>query len=227
VQKLANVEVQLKWLPATYRPIRQVSGEGNSYFPLRVHLNSNNGLVQTPDGQAVAVLDMDSFRVLSMCGKIAGFRIDVWVLETEWKDKTAELQKLKTSRRKTVCINVNMVLFGQGAFGDQVATALGSFQQFLQPPGTGMFNCSYENPQSLQVPDTSPSMQNVGRPLPATLMIEELDEMTDNIDKPRDGETAQLQDLISGIEDWFDKLPPHRSIAMASRDSRILTRLFR
>lgn len=170
---------------------------------------------------------MDSFRALSLCEKIAGFRIDVWVLETEWKDKTTELQKLQTTRRKTVCIHVNMVLFGPGVFGDQVATALGSFQQFLQPPDTGMFNCSYENPQSLQVPDPPPSMQNAGRPLPATLMIEELDEMVDNIDKPRDGETAQLQDLISGIEDWFDKLPPHRSIAMASRDSRILTPLFR
>ena len=118
------------------------------------------------------------------------------------------------------------MLFGYVAFGDQVATTLGRFNQYLQPPDSGMIVCLYDNPQSLELPDLSPSNERLEEPIPATLMIEEPEEMAAHARKSRDGEAAQLVDLLAGIEDWFDKLPAHRSIAMATRDPRILTTLF-
>ena len=206
--------------------MRQVFDEGKASHRLQIELKSDHALIQPPDGQAVAVLTTDSFRALALCGTAAGYRIGVWVLDTEWNDKVAEARKVQTNRRKIVRMSVSLVLFGQRAFGDQVAAALGSSQQFLQPPNTGMFDCLYENPQSLQVPDPPPSMQNRDRALPATLMIQESDDTAVNAGKPQDGEAAQLADLITGLEDWFDRLPAHRSITMASRDFRILTPLF-
>jgi hypothetical protein len=217
----------MKWPPGNYQPDRRVFEEGKAYLQLRIGLKPDHGLVEIPGGQAVAVLEMDCSRALSLCENAPGFRIDAWALETEWNDKVAEAHKSQTNRRKVVLMGVKLALFGQRDSGDQIATALGRFKQFLQPPDTGMVDCCYENPQLLQLPDPPPRMQKADNDLPVALMTEESDEMTVNPGKLRDGEAARICDLITDIEDWFDKLPAYRCIAMASTDSRILTTLFR
>lgn len=193
---------------------------------MQIELKYNHGLIQTLDGQAVAVLDKDSFRALSSCMAAQGHRIEVWVLEAEWGKKATKVQMLQTSSRKIVLMKVDLLLFGHRDAGDQVAAALGSFQHFLQPPNKGMSDCPHENPQSLQVPDPRPGMREADRALPAALRVEESDELDDHIDRPRDGNATQLANLITDIDALFDQLPAHRSIAMASRDSRILSSLF-
>ncbi|KAK0627894.1 SNF2 family N-terminal domain-containing protein [Immersiella caudata] len=140
----------------------------------------------------------------------------------------AEARKIQTSRRKIVLMSVKLVLFGQSDSGTQVGTALGRFKCYLQHPDTGMIDCLYDNPQSLQLPDLPPGPEKAENPLrvPATLMVEESEDMAVPDNKSRDGDAAELVDLLAGIEDWFDKLPAHRPIAMAAKDSRVLTALF-
>lgn len=222
------MEVQLKWPPVAYEPVRRVLERGKEHHQLRIELKADHGLVQIPDGRSVAVMDMDSFRPLSQCSTTQGFRLDAWVLETEWNEKLAEAHKIQTSRCKPVLMRVKMVLFGQSVSGIQVATVLGQFKCYLQPPDTGMIDCLYDNPQSLELPDLPPGLEKVnsGARVPVTLMVEELEEMTIPNNKSRDGDAAELVDLLAGIEDWFDKLPSHRPIATVAKDSLVLTTLF-
>lgn len=168
-------------------------------------------------------MEMNLFRALSQCKDVPGFRIDAWIVETEWSEKVAEALKLQNNRRKTALMKVQLAIFGQRSSGEQVATALGHYKQFLQPPDLGMVDCSYENPQSLQLPD---NVHKTDNHFSTTSIFTESKYMAVDTDRTRRVEAAQIVDLIASIEDWFDQLPARRSIALIPKDSRLLGTLF-
>lgn len=193
---------------------------------MRIQLKPNHGLILSSDGQAVAVLNNESFQALSICKAAQSYRIEVWVVEAEWAKRVAEVRKSEANRRKVVRMKVGILLFGQRDAGDPVAAALGSLRHFLQPPVEGMTDYPYENPQSLLTPEPLPGTREADNVLPLSMKVEGLDELEDHIDRPQDGNATQLADLIAEIDAFFDQLPAHRSISMALKDPRILSPLF-
>jgi len=227
VFKLVGIEVQLKWPPNTsFIPASHVLESGQRYINMRIQLKPDHGLILTSDGRAVAVLNNESFQALSICKAAQGYRIEVWVADAEWAKRVEEARKAEANGRKVVRMKVDILLFGRRDAGDPVAAALGRHQHFLQPPVEGMTDYPHENPQSLPTPEPLPGTREIDNVLPSAMIVDGLDELEDHADRPQDGNATQLANLIADIDAFFDQLPAHRSISMASKDPRSLSPLF-
>ncbi|KAJ3536179.1 hypothetical protein NM208_g5824 [Fusarium decemcellulare] len=222
---LSDVEVQMRRPPKSYQPVTRTSDGGKVFDSLQLELKTEHGLISIPDGQAVAVLNNKSFQAISSCMIGEHFQIDVWVLSTEWNTKVVEANSLGVYSKSYVRMKINIFLSGPRDAGNSVATSLGRFQAYLQPPHIGLFQYPYSNPQSLSLPESAFELQSTR----LTTQLPNLEEYNNSDDEAQEiveGNSTQIASLIMNIDTFLEDVPRNTSITRAPSDARIISFLF-
>lgn len=196
---------------------------------LDVDLKDTFACIQTSDGQAVGVLSNRMFKTLSALEQVESVRVQPLVTMEEWNDKLKKLQELTKKSKTIVRMKVDLLMFGprKSKQLQGIAEELAISEYYLQQPHHYIVHCSYENPQSLQIPRLQASTliraENFSSELLALQDAEEVDELSK---QDQQAEATALSSLVLDIDSFFNDLPKHDYLSYVPIDNRVQTGLY-
>ena len=168
------------------------------------------------------MFDTRVYSAFSRLPRLSQFVIEGIVLEDEWKAKIKDRSTIRLKNAKRASMKINVLLSGPKHSAEEVAKTLAAYELYLQDPYSGLTVCSYENPQSLQLPQVAVSedmlldLEDFGCPEPEI-----------EINLPTVSQDLEGNDLLAMVGDFFDEFTTQESLSEATTDVRIKTPLLR
>jgi hypothetical protein len=190
---------------------------------LDVDLKDTFACIRTSDGQAVGVLSNRMFKTLSALEQVESIRVQPLMTVEEWNDKLKKLQELPKKSKTIVRMKVDILVFGprKSKQLQGIAEELAISEYYLQQPHHYIVHCSYENPQSLQIPRLQAS--TLIRAEKALQDAEEVDKLSN---QDQQAEATALSSLVLDIDSFFNELPKHDYLSHVPIDKRVQTGLY-
>ena len=210
--QLCDIKVEVRWKPLDITWESTNHPGYHSILPLNLAFLEGYCLLQTIQGEDVAVLNKATSVPFQEAMGVGSIEFQAFVTEEGWK-----LTNCMKAGVKSVVMTVGILMYGLRAVSSEIARIFAKFEHFLQCPLFDMRQLPYENPQDIDLSAfDSLTIQSVNHSSAAAQSNELL------------GEVASSQrdlDNYFSFDDFFDDRHQELYSALASPSMKVKTEL--